>query len=54
MDESLKRGKAELHRLVGQPEKARRNLGWEPSLSFEELVRLMVDEDLRRLRDSAS
>jgi GDPmannose 4,6-dehydratase len=32
--------------LVGNPEKARQRLGWQPRTSFEELVRLMVDADL--------
>jgi len=45
----LKRGKAELHDLVGNPARARERLGWEPSLPFAELVRLLVDADLERL-----
>src|SRR5262245_23985635 len=49
IDESLKRGKAELHDLVGNPARARERLGWEPSVSFAELVRLLVDADLERL-----
>ncbi len=49
-DESLIRGKAELHDLVGDSSKARKQLGWEPSLDFEELVQLLVDSDLARLR----
>lgn len=40
---------AEVDLLVGNPEKARRKLGWEPSVSFEELVRMMVDADLKLL-----
>lgn len=36
--------------LVGSPAKARRDLGWEPKVSFRELVRMMVDADLRDLR----
>ena len=35
--------------LVGNPEKARRQLGWEPRMSFEELVKLMVDADYELL-----
>jgi len=35
---------------VGDPTRARERLGWEPQLSFEELVGRMVDADLRRLR----
>jgi GDPmannose 4,6-dehydratase len=43
VDESLKRGQAELHRLVGDASVAREKLDWAPSLSFEELVALLVD-----------
>ena len=42
---------AEVDLLVGDPSKAREKLGWEHSVSFEELVRLMVDADLERLKD---
>jgi GDPmannose 4,6-dehydratase len=50
IDESLQRGTAELHNLVGDPAKAKRELGWEPTVSFEGLVQLMVDVELERLR----
>jgi GDPmannose 4,6-dehydratase len=50
IDESLQRGTAELHNLVGDPAKAKRALGWEPTVSFEGLVQLMVDAELERLR----
>jgi GDPmannose 4,6-dehydratase len=43
VDDALKRGQAELHRLVGDATKARTQLGWEPSVTFEELVALLVD-----------
>jgi GDPmannose 4,6-dehydratase len=49
IDESLKRGKAELHGLVGDPTKARERLGWRPEVGFEELVALLVDSELDRL-----
>jgi GDPmannose 4,6-dehydratase len=39
--------------LVGNPEKARRQLGWEPRMSFEELVKLMVDADYETLARGA-
>jgi GDPmannose 4,6-dehydratase len=39
--------------LVGSPVKARRELGWEPEVSFHELVHMMVDTDLRSLILSA-
>jgi GDPmannose 4,6-dehydratase len=45
VDESLRRGKAELHNLVGDPARAHAQLGWEPSVDFEELVRMLVDAD---------
>ena len=49
-DESLVRGKAELHHLVGDARKAREELGWSPTVDFEELVHMLVDADLERLR----
>ena len=42
-DATLRRGAAELHHLVGDASKARERLGWSPSVSFEELVHLLVD-----------
>jgi len=51
-DESLRRGKAELHRLVGDASRARERLAWAPSVTFEELMRLLVDAELARLRGS--
>jgi GDPmannose 4,6-dehydratase len=40
---------AEVDRLVGDPSKAREELGWEPEVSFQGLVDMMVDADLGRL-----
>ena len=37
---------AEVEILRGDPSKARRVLGWEPKVPFEEMVRLMVERDL--------
>ncbi|MEI6044437.1 MAG: GDP-mannose 4,6-dehydratase [Chloroflexota bacterium] len=37
---------AEVDLLVGSPAKARQNLGWEPTVTFEQLVHLMVEADL--------
>ena len=48
MDPALVRP-TELHALCGDASKARRILGWKPKMTFEELVRFMVDEDLKRL-----
>jgi GDPmannose 4,6-dehydratase len=48
VDESLKRGQAELHRLVGDPSRAHSRLGWQRTVSFDELVALLVDAALER------
>ncbi len=41
---------AEVDNLVGDASKARRLLGWEPRVSFEQLIRMMVDADLALLK----
>lgn len=38
---------AEVDLLIGDPEKARRKLGWEPKVRFKDLVKIMVDADLK-------
>jgi GDPmannose 4,6-dehydratase len=38
---------AEVDLLVGDPTKAGRELGWEPAVSFTELVKMMVDADMQ-------
>jgi GDPmannose 4,6-dehydratase len=43
---------AEVDLLVSEPKKAGEILGWEPSIGFQELVRMMVDADLERVRKS--
>jgi GDPmannose 4,6-dehydratase len=43
---------AEVDHLVGDPSKAKQELGWEPETSFRELVATMVDADLERLGTS--
>ena len=40
---------AEVDLLIGDPAKAKEKLGWKPSVSFEELVALMVAADLKAL-----
>ncbi|HIK53649.1 MAG TPA: GDP-mannose 4,6-dehydratase [Synechococcales cyanobacterium M55_K2018_004] len=40
---------AEVELLIGDSTKAREKLGWAPSVSFEELVKLMVEADLKAL-----
>lgn len=39
---------AEVELLIGNPEKAKRELGWEAKTTLEELCKMMVDADLRR------
>lgn len=43
---------AEVDHLVGDASKARRLLKWKPKVSFSELVHMMVDEDIKRLKES--
>ena len=45
---------AEVDLLIGEPTKVKQNLGWSPSVTFEELVALMVEADLRALGLSSS
>jgi GDPmannose 4,6-dehydratase len=40
---------AEVDLLIGDPAKAKQKLGWEPSVTFEQLVQLMVEADLKAL-----
>ena len=40
---------AEVELLIGDPAKAKRQLGWEPKVRFKELVQIMVDADLEML-----
>lgn len=44
---------AEVELLIGDPTKARQKLGWEPSVTFEQLVALMVEADLQALGQTA-
>ncbi len=41
---------ADVDFLVADATKARRKLGWEPTVTFEELVKMMVDADLEQLK----
>lgn len=41
---------AEVESLLANPAKVRRVLEWEPTVSFEQMVRMMVDADIERLR----
>ena len=40
---------AEVDHLIGNSDKARKMLGWEPSIDFKGLIGMMVDADLKRL-----
>ncbi|HVM95702.1 MAG TPA: GDP-mannose 4,6-dehydratase [Candidatus Acidoferrales bacterium] len=44
---------AEVDHLIGDASKARQELGWRPTISFEELIKTMVDADLERLASEA-
>jgi len=45
---------AEVDQLIGNPAKAAAKLGWEPEVSFKELVKMMVDADLEELKRSGA
>jgi GDPmannose 4,6-dehydratase len=45
---------AEVDLLIGDPGKAKKVLGWQPTVTFEELVNRMVEADLNRLRPLAN
>ena len=42
---------AEVDLLVGDPKKANDILGWEPSVNFKQLTQLMVDEDIKAIKE---
>jgi len=44
---------AEVELLIGDPSKAKKKLGWEPRVSFNELVKMMVEGDLKELKKGA-
>lgn len=41
---------AEVDQLIGDASKAKRQLGWSPHVSFEELVKMMVESDVRTVK----
>jgi GDPmannose 4,6-dehydratase len=53
VDPAFQRGPAELHRLVGDATRAQERLGWRREIGFEQLVHLLVNADLERLRETA-
>ncbi|MEK7070657.1 MAG: GDP-mannose 4,6-dehydratase [Patescibacteria group bacterium] len=44
---------AEVPNLQGKADKAQKVLGWQPKVSFAELIKMMVDADLERLKSNA-
>ncbi len=44
---------AEVDLLIGDPAKAKKQLGWEPKVKFKELVKIMTDADLKLAQDEA-
>jgi GDPmannose 4,6-dehydratase len=40
---------AEVDRLLGDPTKAKAKLGWQSEVTLEEMIREMVDADLKRI-----
>ena len=44
---------AEVHQLLGDASKAHQKLSWKPKVSFEALVKMMVEADLKRLKRAA-
>ena len=44
---------AEVDLLIGDPAKAKKQLGWEPKVKFKELVKIMVEADLKLASDEA-
>lgn len=45
---------AEVDLLIGDYSKAKKELGWEPEVSFEEMIRMMVDADIEALRPQST
>jgi GDPmannose 4,6-dehydratase len=41
---------AEVDLVIGDPSKAKKMLGWEPTVSFEQLIEMMVEADIKRLK----
>lgn len=42
---------AEVDFLIGDATKAREKLGWRPKTTFEEMIKIMVDEDIKRVKN---
>ena len=41
----------EVDLLIGNPEKAKKNLGWEPKTKFSSLVKIMVESDYKKIKE---
>lgn len=41
---------AEVEKLLGDPSHAKKDLGWEPEVSFKQMIEMMVDADMERLK----
>jgi GDPmannose 4,6-dehydratase len=41
---------AEVDQLLGDPSKAKKQLGWAPKITFDELVKIMVDADVELMK----
>lgn len=50
IDQALQRP-AEVHKLLADPRRAKTELNWQPTVSFSELVAMMVRSELERLQD---
>ena len=44
---------AEVDLLIGDPSKAKRQLGWEPKLTFQQMIHMRVDADIERLSSNS-
>jgi GDPmannose 4,6-dehydratase len=53
IDEKLFRP-AEVHQLRGNFDKAKKRLGWEPNITFRELVDMMIESDMKELKSVPS
>ncbi len=42
---------AEVDLLLGSPEKAKAKMGWEPSVTFEGLIQMMIESDMKRISE---
>jgi len=50
IDEKLRRP-SEVHLLCGDYGKAQKKFGWKPAIKFEELIKMMVDADMKKLEN---